>query len=120
MKSDGTGLKRLTNTPKRDESRATWSPDGKRLAIQRGYINDTERGSIALMDATPGAKQTLIRRNPRYVDGYNVRFSGPDWSPKGDQLAVTEWEIYDHSYPSLRLMSLTGKTGSCSRLWIRR
>lgn len=110
MQSDGTGVTRLTNTSTQDEMFASWSPDGKRLAFERGYMTG-DRGGIALMNATPGAAQTLIYRNPVAGDGYSETYGRPDWSPKGDRLAIEKWSNYDHSSVNLYLMSLTGKLG---------
>jgi TolB protein len=77
MRSDGSGLVRLTNDSL-DDREPRWSPDGKRIAYIHGYTTGGYRPNVTVMDA----------------DGANpVRFTfdegdvNPCWSPEGSRIA---------------------------------
>jgi Tol biopolymer transport system component len=81
--ADGSGLTRLTRTPRTDELAPAWSPDGAWIAFAR-YENGLERGGpgdLWLMSAAGGGE-----RRVRGGDGHD--YSGPAWSPDGRQLAL--------------------------------
>jgi Tol biopolymer transport system component len=80
--ADGSGLSRLTKTPRVDELAPAWSPDGASIAFAR-YENGVERGpgDLWLMSASGGGE-----RRVRGGDGHD--YSGPAWSPDGKQLAL--------------------------------
>ena len=77
INADGSGLKRLTNSPGIDTS-PTWSPDGKRIA----FVSD-RHGSpqIFVLDLAGGEAQRLT-----FQGNYNQT---PAWSPRGDEIAFT-------------------------------
>lgn len=104
MRSDGTGVVRLTNTPDINENNPSWSPDAKRLAFTRD-VRDAERGDgIAVMAVRAGARATVIKQNV-YQEEESDTYSDPKWSPNGDWLAVTHVNI---GY------------SSCSPVWVER
>ncbi len=106
MRSDGTGVTRLTNTSTWDERYPTWSPDGRTIAFDRMHTT-SDRGGIYQMAATPGAPERLIKAD--YVSqGVWYTFERPDWSPRGDKLAVDYVTWSDHIAYKGRLMRLNG------------
>jgi TolB protein len=79
MKSNGTGLTRLTTDPAYDGSPA-WSPDGSRIAFV-SYRDG--QGEIYVMNAD-GSGQTRLTAAPK--DDVN-----PVWSPDGTRMAFTSF-----------------------------
>jgi Tol biopolymer transport system component len=80
---DGSGLRRLTNTPSDDEDYPAWSPDGRRLAFAR-FEEGFENGSGDLWVVTAdGRRETLVLGGPG-------RHSGPAWSPDGERFLFVE------------------------------
>jgi Tol biopolymer transport system component len=80
VKTDGTGLKQLTDDPGLEE-RAAWSPDGRRIAYG-GYPpgwTGPENASVWIMNADGSGKTRL-------TEGA-VRGIYPSWSPDGKQIA---------------------------------
>jgi Tol biopolymer transport system component len=80
---NGSGLSRLTKTPRVDELAPAWSPDGAQIAFA-SYENGLERGGpgdLWLMNASGGGE-----RRVRGGDGHD--YSGPAWSPDGRRLAL--------------------------------
>ena len=71
MNADGSGQRRLTRN-RADDDLAAWSPDGRRIAFERGpfFVGPRE---IYLMNAD-GSWQRRLTRNPA-GDAY------PAWSP---------------------------------------
>ena len=70
MRSDGSGVQRLTHTPKFD-SPAQWSPDGRRLLF---YSQRSPGGDVWVMNAD-GTGQRNLTRSPAHD-------SGGSWSPE--------------------------------------
>lgn len=108
MKSDGTGVQRLTNTSTYDEKYPSWSPDGTRLAFDRRSITNPQNGGIAVMRAVPGASFTTIRRNPATTDYYSEYYERADWSPKGDKIAISHVYNGDHTVVGGELITTSG------------
>ncbi len=74
VRTDGTGLRPLMNTPGVYEGSPAWAPDGQRIAYSEGLNCRTI--VIANTDGTPR----------RRVPGCK---SDPDWAPGGGRLVVT-------------------------------
>ncbi|HEX5720952.1 MAG TPA: hypothetical protein VF179_32660 [Thermoanaerobaculia bacterium] len=74
MKSDGTGLTRLTDRPEADQTPA-WSPDGTRIVFQALRDGNEE---IYVMNAD-GSNQVNVTRHPS-------NDSHPYWSPDGKRI----------------------------------
>jgi TolB protein len=72
---DGTGLTNVTNHPS-DDSRADWSPDGRRIAFSS---NRTGNKEIYLINPD-GTGLVQLTSNPGADDG-------PEWSPDGKLIA---------------------------------
>lgn len=91
--ADGSAPRRLTTDPGGDSS-PTWSPDGRRLAFERGTGRDETSKDIWTMTAT-GAAQRRLTTTPG-VD------AGPSWSPDGRQIAFTSGRDGNHEIYRMR------------------
>lgn len=74
VRADGSGRRRLTNTPG-PSIKPVWSPDGREIAFVRGAGDDTQ---IYIMKAD-GGSQRLLTRGPGRADS-------PAWSPDSLQI----------------------------------
>jgi hypothetical protein len=63
------------------DSGPSWSPDGRRIAFERGSAGDADDLEIWTMTFSGDDQQQLT------VNG--VRDEGPAWSPRGDQIAFS-------------------------------
>jgi Tol biopolymer transport system component len=93
IRTDGTGLRQLTNTPE-NENMASWSPDGKKIAFVRwlgkkgGHyagVYDFWHATIWVMNADGSHQQRLT---PPQVRGAY----GPGWSPDGKRILIDRYE----------------------------
>jgi Tol biopolymer transport system component len=78
--ADGTGIRRLTRTPGRDEFFASWDPSGMRLAYMRFSNQDSESASEGIGDAlmqinADGSCDTKV------LSARRVGFYMPTWQP---------------------------------------
>ena len=86
---DGTGLERLTNTPKEAESGPCWSPDGSRICYVSGHGGRPALFTVSANGGTP----------KRLNVGYVLSVTEPDWSPDGkfiiasQQAGATNFEL---------------------------
>lgn len=86
VSSDGTGLRRLTRTPGRNELYPSWDPSGERLAYVRFSAAETEGAAFGVGDAlmqinADGTCQTKVASSPR------AAFYAPAWQPGPDRAA---------------------------------
>lgn len=91
VNADGSELRRLTWTMQAEQSPA-WSPDGARIAYERG--DDAGGVGIWLMNAD-GSGQTEIAAD----DGDRAGDADPAWSPDGTQIAFAStragtWNVW--------------------------
>ncbi|HYF25186.1 MAG TPA: hypothetical protein VD931_05560 [Baekduia sp.] len=89
--ADGAGPVRLTHDPGYD-SAPSWSPDGGRIAFERGAALDADTTKDIWVMAADGAGQTRLTETAG-VD------EGPAFSPDGTQIAFTsgrdgQYEVY--------------------------
>ncbi len=82
--ADGTGLRRLTHTPGRDEQFPSWDPSGERLAYVRFSAAETEAAAFGVGDAlmqinADGTCQTKVFSSPR------MAFWAVAWQPGVDR-----------------------------------
>lgn len=75
---DGSGAKKITDTPYGINSSPSWSPDGKRIAF---VSNRGGSPQIYVMNADGSSARRLT-----FQGNYNQT---PDWSPRGDLIAFT-------------------------------
>jgi Tol biopolymer transport system component len=73
MQADGTGARRLTDTP-RDDEHPSWSPDGRRIVFGR-------EGILAVIPADGGKARRILIRPGSAID--------PAWSPDGKLIAFS-------------------------------
>ena len=88
VRSDGSGMRRLTSTPGTYEDDAAWSPDGRRIAFVRSRDVNGEQSQESLWTMTAqGGRQRRIYEGPAH---------GPDtgrsmyvsWQPRPAALGV--------------------------------
>lgn len=78
VKSDGTGLRRLTNSPHYSKRDIAWSPDGQNILVAMG-INGSD---LYLVDAVNGE---IVKRLTSSGNNYVAV-----WSPDGNKIAFIE------------------------------
>jgi len=76
---DGSHRVRLTNTPKFDESRPQWSPDGKSIAFLSDRGGEDADTQVWLMPANGGEARRLTK--------FGESISDFAWSPDGKRIA---------------------------------
>lgn len=84
VRYDGRDRVRLTQTPAADESRPTWSPDGRTLAFLSDRGGEDAKSQVWAMPAGGGEARRLTDL-PAGVEDYA-------WSPDGTRLAVIAWD----------------------------
>ncbi|MEI2775705.1 MAG: hypothetical protein V9G19_06965 [Tetrasphaera sp.] len=97
IKPDGSALRQLTTGGR--------APDSERIAFQRVDVNNYKNGGIAVMRATPGAAVKILRKNPHNSDAYSELWIQPDWSPRGDKIAIGHESNYDHTFVDAHVIS---------------
>lgn len=78
MQGDGSGLQRLTFSPKIANGHPSWSPDGIEIAMSFAYYASKPFSMIYLMNADGSDLHGLI-------EGFDS--TEPSWSPDGKQIA---------------------------------
>ena len=115
MDADGKNEQRLTENRNNDWN-SSWSPDGKRIAVQSDRKGDVVNWDIYVMDADGGNPQNLTEN--RVYDG------SPSWSPNGKRIAFMSYrdentEIYVMDTDGGNLQNLTNNPhGDFSPAWL--
>jgi len=99
---DGSGLTRLTNTPRVVEGSPTWSPDGRRIAF---VSNETGNPQIFVMNADGSNRRRLTTRGT-----WN---DAPAWSPDGRRIAFVSRNA---GISDIYLLNADGAANSYKRL----
>lgn len=97
MRTDGTGSRRLTQSPGDDDLAPAWSPDGSTIVFAR----DTSSGREIFTIASDGTDERRLTDN-------DVPDSGPSWSPDGEQIVFArDGDIYRMSPDGSNVFRLT-------------
>ena len=102
---------RLTKS-KWDESSASWSPDGARIAFMSNHVDDPDREPAAQLyvaDAKIGATEKLLTT----ADNRASR-SRPEWSPDGKWIAFLEGDEKKYGAYSMEHLSFVPADGSAA------
>jgi len=91
MNADGTDVRRLTNSPPRNDYQPKWSPDGKKIAFIASRVGSESDFEIYAVN-TDGSGETRLT-NSLGVD------RNPSWSPDGNHVVFESnrdgnYEIY--------------------------
>ena len=83
VRTDGTGLKQLTDDPWWEEA-PSWSPDGRRIAYSVWTEDDADTSDVWVMNADGSGKKNLTKGA--------LGGGRPVWSPDGKQIAFVTAE----------------------------
>lgn len=82
MNADGTGLRRLTNTPRLSESPVSWDPSGQRIA----YTTDPPAASAPFGNTIMESNSDGTCATPVLTD-FEFAYIGPAWQPGAGRAA---------------------------------
>jgi hypothetical protein len=124
MNADGSGDVQV----RPDSGSPTWSPDGSRVGwVKSGVVGFYPY--VDLADSSPeGTEPRLIRRNMELDEQYAAPMSDIEWSPRGDEIALTTEEgvpftsdarsaiaiVTTVPYPTSTYRSITSNAGNAS------
>ena len=97
VNADGSGLRRLTDSPGADFD-PSWSPDGQRIAYRHEAEGGDATAEIYVMNANGSQKRNLTRRAGQDYS--------PAWSPDGRRIAFAS--VRGGPMPSIWVMNADG------------
>jgi Tol biopolymer transport system component len=112
VRSDGSGLRNLTNTPTADEMAPVWSPDGTRIAFIRSASEGLFQGpsSLVITEASTGRNQSTTEIEAGLTPWW------VEWSPDGRSVMVSSLER--DSFSAVSTATIDAATGR-SRVLLR-
>ena len=81
---------------------ATFSPDGKQIAYLRG-VPDASMWRLMVASSDGSGERELTKFRSVVSAGYTAT---PAWSPDGNSIAVTLWEVANGQHPALKIVSV--------------
>lgn len=78
-KADATDARRVTRSRDRNERYPAWSPDGRRLAYQRGETNGRAQSGVVILTDPSGTCHRTLLADP----DLSPSFTAPVWRPGG-------------------------------------
>jgi TolB protein len=78
VRPDGTGLRRLTNTPDRLELQPAWSPDGTKITFF-GFTLADQHAAVYTMNADGSGVTEISTPRAPFTDDFNDNFRDPFW-----------------------------------------
>jgi TolB protein len=121
MRPDGTGLRRLTNTPNVAETEPAWSPDGTRLALVRTGAAGPSR--LVVLDIARRVErplttpETAVRRPSWSLDGSWIAFGTEDENGRPQIDAVRPDGRSSHTVESASADSTGALHGATAPAW---
>jgi Tol biopolymer transport system component len=96
INGDGSGLLQLTDDTLL-EAYQVWSPDGTRIAFDRGAISDDGVHDIFVINRDGSGLRNITNNPSDGSEGFGGGSSHPSWSPDGQRLTFLQW--YRHDSP---------------------
>ena len=104
IKTDGAGLKNLTNNPAKDVTPA-WSPDGKQIVFASNRENPTQVFQLFVMNSDGTNQQQVYS---------SASSASPNWSPAGEEVVFAN-DKEDFRTGNFEIFSIAPKNGGAEK-----